>query len=67
MIAMMMMIASAFVEAKERFSERSETRQSPMMAVTVTIAFADFSVSSSNLISIAAGDWKEAKYEEEQY
>jgi hypothetical protein len=38
-----------------------------MMAVTVTIAFADFSVSSSNLISIATGDWKIAKYEEEQY
>ena len=60
MIAMAMMIAIPF-------SERSETRQRPKMAATVTLAFAVFFVSSSNLISIAAGDSKEAKYEEEQY
>jgi len=30
----------------------------PKMATTVTAAFADFSVSSSNLISIAAGNKK---------
>jgi len=53
---MTMIIASAFVEAQEWFSERSETWQSPRMAVTVTTAFAVFSVSSSNLIAIAVGD-----------
>jgi hypothetical protein len=53
---MTMIIASAFAEAKEWFSERLETRQSPRMAVTVTTAFAVFSVSSYILIFIAAGN-----------
>ena len=67
MIAMTMMMAIAFAVAKEWFPERLETRQRPRMAATETAAFADYSVSSSNLISIAAGDLKRAKYEEEQY
>ena len=67
MIAMTMIIGIAFAVAREWFSERSETQHRPKMAATVTATFAVFSVSSSNLISIAAGDSKEAKYEEEQY
>ena len=67
MIAMSMIIAIAFAVARKWFSERSETRQRPQMAAAVTAAFAVFSVSSSNLISIAVGNSKEAKYEEEQY
>jgi hypothetical protein len=67
MIAMTMMIVIAFAVAREWFTKRLETRQRPKMAATVTEAFAVFSVSSSNLISIAVGDSKEAKYEEEQY
>ena len=39
---MTMIIAIAFAEAKEWFPERSETHQSPRMAVTVTTAFAVF-------------------------
>ena len=67
MIPMMMIIAMAFALAREWFPECSETQQRPKMAATVTAAFAIFSVSSSNLISIAVGNSKEAKYEEEQY
>ena len=67
MIAMTMIIAIAFAVAREWFAKRLETQQRPMMTATVTVAFAVFFVSSSNLISIAAGDLKEAKYKEEQY
>ena len=56
MIVMTMMMAIAFAVARKGFPERSETRQMPRMAATVTAAFAVFSVSSSNLISIATGD-----------
>ena len=67
MIAMTMIIAIAFAfaMAREWFSKHLETGQRPKMAATVTAAFSVFSLSSSNLISIAAGDSKEAKYEEE--
>ena len=56
MIAMTMMLAKAFAKAREWFSKCLKTQQRPKMAVTVTAAFAVFSVSRSNLISIAAGD-----------
>ena len=65
MIAMTMMIAIVFAVAREWFSKHSETRQRPRMAAMMTVAFAVFSVSSSNLIFIAAGNTKGAKYEED--
>ena len=54
----MMMVAIALAIARLGDSEAKETRASACAVAMATAALADFSVSSSNLISIAGGGRK---------